>query len=301
MRFSALVLCISVATLFGQEPAPPVYFNHADIVVDPAIYDALAQANFLKDEFSGFREITVQRTSSNGYTFLGVFGRRTYLSIFKPIPAASPTDPLNMPKGQTNFNMWVDDRTKLPLVRDSLAKETHTKATVGTAKRLVNGQIINAFDVTRAAFPNQSGVRAATSVISMYADFFHQQHPELKPEQYALTRENDQSSRYNPERLLNDITSFTLTVNNAECEQLLQAFRAYGFTIRTDRERQIAAGPEITFVLLNTEPDSPRKLAIEMKVNRAKTGEPRYQFGAGSELVFKGETATWYFPAGWRP
>src|SRR5277367_4167712 len=115
MRFSAAVLCISVATLFGQESAPPIYFNHSDIVVDPALYDALAQSKFLKDEFSFFRETTVQRTSTNGYTFLGVSVRRTYLSIFKPIPSATPTDPLNMPQGQTNFNMWIDDRTKLPL------------------------------------------------------------------------------------------------------------------------------------------------------------------------------------------
>jgi hypothetical protein len=172
MRFS-VVLCLSLVTLFGQESAPPVYFNHSDIVVYPAIYDALAQSKFLKDEFSFFRETTVRRTSTNGYTFLGVNGKRTYLSIFKPIPAASPTDPLKMPQGQTNFNMWIDDRAKLSLVRDSPVKETHAEATVGTAKRLVNGQALNAFDVTRAVFPNQrADVRAATSVTSMYADFF---------------------------------------------------------------------------------------------------------------------------------
>jgi hypothetical protein len=131
--------------------------------------------------------------------------------------------------------------------------------------------------------------------------FFRQQHPGLKPEQDDLTRENDQASRYNPERLLKDITGFAITVNNAERDQLLQEFRAYGFTINTDRSRQIVTGPEIAFVLLNAEPDSPRKLATEMKLNRAKSGELRYQFGTGSELVFAGETATWYFPAGWRP
>src|ERR1700722_10892866 len=53
MRIAVTVFCASL-TLLGQGPAAsPVYFNHSDIVVDPTVYDALAQSKFLKEEFSG--------------------------------------------------------------------------------------------------------------------------------------------------------------------------------------------------------------------------------------------------------
>jgi len=135
----------------------------------------------------------------------------------------------------------------------------------------------------------------------MYPDFLRQRFPDIKPEEEGTTREKSSARRYVPDRLLNDITRFTLTVNKIEADQLLQEFRAYGCAIRADGQKQIATGPEIEFVLLNAEPGSPRKLAIEMKLNRAKTGDQSYRFGSGSELRFNGETATWYFPAGWRP
>ena len=71
----------------SPQPLPLVYFNHADVVLDPAVYDAIAQSQFLKEQFSYFSESTVRRDNGGGivsYTFVGISGRQTYLAIFKP-------------------------------------------------------------------------------------------------------------------------------------------------------------------------------------------------------------------------
>jgi hypothetical protein len=290
----------------AEAPIPPVYFNHADIVLDPAVYDAIAQSPFLKEQqFSVFGEHTIRRPRPSGdgtysYTSLGLSGEQTYLAFFKFGHAPHPVLG-EMPRGQVNFNMWTDDRLKLPMIRDSLARETHTDATLRQIKAFVDGQSANSFDTTRAGFPNNTEtVRTATSVISRYPEFIRQLYPDAQ--QPDTSRKTDQrlGKRYSPDRLLNDITRFTLTVNQAEAERLLQEFRAYGYTIRTNGARQIAAGPEFEFVFVPAESGAPRKLAIDMKLNRVKTGNQSYQF-ADSELRFSGSTATWYFPADWRP
>ena len=100
---------------------------------------------------------------------------------------------------------------------------------------------------------------------------------------------------------MNDVVRFTLTVNRTEADQLLQVFRGIGYAIRKDGDRQIAAGPEVEFALLSAEPGSQRRVAVDMKLNRTKAGDQDLRFGAGSEIRFKGDSATWYFPAGWRP
>jgi hypothetical protein len=49
------------------------------------------------------------------------------------------------------------------------------------------------------------------------------------------------------------------------------------------------------------DPGSQRRVAIDIKLNRAHADDQGYKFGAGSEIQLHGDTATWYFPAGWRP
>jgi hypothetical protein len=48
-----------VAAIFAQT-APPVYFNHATIFVPSEVYAAMLESGFLRNEFSFFRENTVQ-------------------------------------------------------------------------------------------------------------------------------------------------------------------------------------------------------------------------------------------------
>src|SRR5580692_2304232 len=67
-----------------------------------------------------------------------------------------------------------------------------------------------------------------------------------------ITREQQMQRRkaYMPDRLLHDVTGISVTVNKGELEGLLQIFRASGYAIRTEGEKQIASGPEVTFTLL---------------------------------------------------
>jgi len=292
---TAAMLAADAQGTASKEQLPPVYFNHSDIVLDPALYGEIAKSDFLKEEFSYFAEPTVYRSDTDSFTFLAVTGKRTYLAIFK-------LGITRLPENQINFNMWINERAKLPLIRDSLARKTHLDATLSTAQRRISGTMRDGFDVTRAVYPTQDGkdVRTGTSVISVYPGG-GSQCPGITAGQHGITREIDQFCRFRPERLLGDITRFTVTVSETEAERLQEQFEAYGYAIRRDGAKRIVNGPEIEFVLLISEPGLKRKLAIDMKLNRAKIGTQNYQFGGGSELSFKGDTATWYFPAGWRP
>jgi hypothetical protein len=307
LRRGALLLGpLALASVFADpqsadppRPLPPVYFNHADVSLDPVTYDAIAQSSFLKEEFSGFGERTVQRLvgeKSLKYTYVGIEGRQIYLAFFKADESESHV------RDGVNFTMSVDERTELPVVRDSLARETHTIPDIRKSTVQISGRNVAQYDTTQAPFPRApEDVRATVRILSMYEDYRRQIYPDLKPEEEGTTRDRDRVRRYVPGRLLNDVVRFTLTVNRTEADQLLQVFRGIGYAIRKDGDRQIAAGPEVEFALLSAEPGSQRRVAVDMKLNRTKAGDQDLRFGAGSEIRFKGDSATWYFPAGWRP
>ena len=101
---------------------------------------------FFNEEFGHVLETTGSRRPTDGLPSISVHGKRTLLALFKPAE--------RLPEHQISFNMWIDDRTKLPLIRDSLRNKTKVDATLVPQQRRVDGQFVNSFDITRAVFPS---------------------------------------------------------------------------------------------------------------------------------------------------
>jgi hypothetical protein len=270
---------LAVAAALLAQTLPPVYFNHVTIFLSPETYDAVLQSAFLRDDFSAFQERTVQR-DGGAWSYTGIFisGQHTYLELFKAgqFPHLGATVP-----GQIVFNMWIDNRTLLPLFRDRLATEG-SPLHIDTGRNAQNQPM---YDVVKSEGGPASdfgpGMRVDTEIKGYYPD--------------GITREKRLEKGYLPERCLHDVTSFTLTTNENERNRLVQQFRAYGYNIKADGANQVVSGPEVTFTLVPAKPNTPRTLAIDLSMNRATTGEQTYKFGDRGELRIQGNTGTWVF------
>jgi hypothetical protein len=304
------VLCfLAIAVMLGraQEPSsgpsatalPPVYFNHVTMYVEPEVYVAITSAAVLND-LAGVNESTTQRDGGKrSYTAFYIRGQKTYLELMK-----AANDPVRSigraPAGDLSFCMWIDDRLKLPLLRDGLSAHTHTDPKIRINKLFEDGRDIAWYDSVSATESSDSSTHARTYVMSLYPEYLRQRYPDLKPEEDGTTRDKRRDRPYVPDRLLHDVTRFTLTVSRREEDQLLKEFDSYGYTLRTDGDKRIVSGPEIEFVLIPSA-DGPRKLAITLELNKPKSGEQRYEFGNGAALEFSGRTAVLSSPSGWRP
>ena len=267
------------ATLLAQT-LPPVYFNHATIFIPPAAYDALRQSAFLRDQFSAFQERTVQRDGGTwSYTGIFISGQHTYLEFFKAGQNSHFGDTI---AGQIVFNMWVDDRKQLPLFKDRLAAETGANLLIETAR---NGQNAPMYDavVTKEGPASDfgPGMRVDSYIKGYYPD--------------GVTREKRLEKGFVADRQLRDITGFTLTVDDAERNRLIQQFRAYAYDVKADGATQVVSGPEVTFTLVLAKPNTPRMLTIDLSMNRATTAEQTSKFDDGGELRIRGNAGTWVF------
>ena len=271
----------AILTALSAETPPPVYFNHITIFLSPETYAAILQSPFLRDEFSAFHEHTVQR-DGGAWSYTGIFisGQHTYLELFKAgqFPHVGTTIP-----GQVVFNMWIDDRTLLPLFRDRLAAESGATLFIDTARNAQNAPMYDAV-VSPGGPASDFGpnLRVDTYIKGYYPD--------------GITREKRIGKGFFAERQLHDITGFMLTTNEAERNRLIQEFRAYSYNIGTaDGEKQIVSGPEIKFALVKTKPGAPRTLTIDLSMNNTGTTEQTYNFTDAAQLKIQGSTAQWVF------
>jgi uncharacterized protein DUF5829 len=280
------IVLAAAALKLGSQSIPPVFLNHVTIFVPASVYAQLLQASFLRNEFSGFQEQTLTaRSEARGtYNYTGIYlrGQHTYLELFESATVQRPGEPEARRAGNIGFNMSIDNRDRLPVLRDRVAAEMGMPLQIDTVR--IGGDVPSYDVVTQSPkFARQLAIAVTASLKAYYPD--------------GITREEQTQRRktYLPDRLLHDVTGITVTVNPAELEQLLQAFRAYGYTIRKEGEKQIASGPDIRFTLLPEKPHSTRMIALDLSLNREKTGTQKHSFDSDSELQFSGTSARWTF------
>jgi hypothetical protein len=276
----SLGLCAIPASLFA-EALPPVYFNHVTIFVTPAAYAALQRSAFLRNEFSGFEEHTVQRDGGKwSYTGIYIFGQHTYLEFFK----AGHDQPHfgTTIAGQVVLNMWIDDRSQLPRFKNQLAAEQSATLLIETARDAQNQPLYDT--IVSEGGPASDfgpGMRIDTHLKGYYPD--------------GITREKRLEGRFLAQRQLHDITAFTLTVNESERSRLIKQFRAYSYNIHADGAKQVVSGPGITFTLVAAKSHEPQTLTIDFSANRTTTAEETYKLDDGREIRIQGSGGRWAF------
>jgi hypothetical protein len=291
-------LIVAFAAPIPGEQLPPIYFNHLVMFMNEATMADVAASPFLNQDFSGFDKTTTQANGGKwGYSGIYLSGLATYLEF---LPAATPPYTIGKaPLGTVHFGMWIDERAQLPRVRATLLERGLSKPDVQVAKEFHNGHDINWFDALQATFPDDDSVRVKSWVMALYASYHKERFPDSKPEEDGTTREQDLARYYKASKLFRGISRIEVTVNKMEEDQLAQEFAAYGYTIRDVGDKKIVTGPEFELDMVSVPVGSPRRVAISMKLNRAKEGSQVLKIGTTSELQFDGDSAVWYFTTAW--
>jgi hypothetical protein len=283
----------------GQQPLPPIYLNHANIVVSPTLYEAINQSKFLNAEFSNGGEHTVTGAYSGRapYTNISVRGKKTYLEIKN----ADSLDEKGLKRNPILFIMSIDDRTQLAAVGQSFERE-HIDAPIETAMRTFNGHEVKWHDDTDSSSWSDNPDPAHTpwfSVAAIYPGYLKAAYPDLRPEEDGTTREKYNARKYKADLLMHDITGFDIDIGADQVAILMAQFRAMGYALKTKGSTTAASGPEVIFKFRVVEPAAPRSITVHFSLNRKKEGQKLYTF-EDSELQFHPDrTATWTFPGSW--
>jgi hypothetical protein len=283
------ILILFSRLLPGQAALPPIYFSHVTLWVDPETYQAVRESDFLRNQFSAFETRTTETEHSivPAYTGTYLYGKHTYIEFI--VSGSVPSQPTRV--GELSLGMWVDDIQSLPAITESLVAHTHAAVAGGTRTLSVKGREIRWFEDRYPLFPEENELTADAWVLGIYPNYLWERYGNLHPDQDGTTREKALQFSYKPERMLKDVTGFTLVLRPQEIERLIQEFEAFGYKIRSEAGKQIAQGPEIEFVLIPAAGKQPNTVAIEMALNQSQSGETNYSFGE-AHLHSHDKTAT---------
>jgi len=282
LKTSLFILCglaVLALSLGGQESIPPVFLGHIQIVLPSPVYAAIQRSPFLKNGFSAITEKTSNVTReglSSSYKGIYIRGRQTYLELYEDGKVGSAADKTLRLTGMMMFGMHIDDRKQLPSIVKRVAAETGRSFRIRTTLAAATGQPGWDAIIGEPFLPYNNIL-----VFAYYPD--------------GITRAEKLEATYLPNRLMREITGVTRTVTPEERDSLIHHFRAYGYKIDGQGDRQIATGPEFSFTLVPEKPNESKILILDLALNREKTGERKYQFTDDSDLVFEGKTAKWTF------
>jgi hypothetical protein len=284
-RWLGILISVGFAPVGSAATHPPIYFNHATIVVAPEVFKAIAEAPFLRNDFSAFDSETTQADDGKtSYSAVYLDGMHTYFEIMQ-------AGGINGPAGGFGFGMWLEDRKLLAAVRDALPQRGGKKPEIKKRTLHVEGGDIDWFDATSAP-----GDDTMTWVMAPYAEFLRARHPGIEARGVGTSREQALSWRFVPGRWLKDIARIEVTVTAAERKLLSEELEAYGYNLRTDGPRTVATGPEIEVAFVVQPPAAPRMLRLGCSLTRAPTQPLDYKFGSGASLHLDADgRAEWVF------
>jgi hypothetical protein len=296
---SRVLICTSEAQkeTAAQQKLPPIYLNHANLLVSSSLYKAIHELEFLKTQFSSGGETTVTGayTASNSYTNFIVRGKNTYLEL-KDSGSLSQKE---LRRNVILFVMSIDDRTQLPAVSESFERNG-IHAPIEIATRVINGREVKWHDNTDAEKWEDNADPSHTpwfDVAAGYPGYLKEVYPDLKPGEDGTTRENYNARKYRPDLLMQDITGFDIDIARDQLPILTAQFTAMGYAVNTSGKTTTASGPGITFQLRVVELGAHRVVDVHFLLNREKEGTQVYNFPGSSQLRFNGNaTATWTFP-----
>jgi hypothetical protein len=285
VRWLVALLFVGFAGVGSAGNHPPIYFNHATIVVAPDVYKAIAEAPFLRNDFSAF-DLDTTQADGGKISYSGVYldGLHTYFEIMQAGGA-------NGPAGGFSFGMWLNDRRLLAAVRDALPQRGGKKPEITKRTLHVGGRDIDWFDAVSAP-----GDDTMTWVMAPYADFLRDRHPGIEARGVGTAREQAQSWKFVPGRWLKDIARIEVTVTAAEGKLLSEELEAYGYKLHTDGLRTVATGPETEVTFVVQPPAAPRVLRFGCTLTRVPTRPLDYKFGSGASLHLGADgRAAWVF------
>ena len=286
-RGAALACAVAAA---GMARADPVTFNHAMIIVDPETYAALVADPFLGREFAQAETLnTAVDGGGTGWRGFYVHGRSTYLEFM----ATGESVVGKAAAGSSALGMWVDRQAALPAFLPPLERELGMKLLLRTRMRHVGGADIPWFLYTDYVDPKLSPDSSDTWLMSPFPDYLARSHPNDPPRGETISRASHEAYRYDPKRLLRDVTAIRLVASPAEVKRMAAELRAYGEAVSRHGQALQVRTPDCTITLVPARPGEGYSTIVTFALNPGV--HPKASRRIGRTLLTIGRrTARWH-------
>lgn len=264
--------------LQAQAPAVPVMLNHLYAVLDSATWADVAASPFLKAQFA----------ASKGSTPLTWFGKHTYLELFGPGTLEGGR------LGDVGVALGVEQAGGIT----AIARHFSTLGApfdTATERRGTPPQSEPYYHTWRPAGVDATSRHAMLWLMEYTLEASRAQAVMDSLQPGDRGRDRFLADRFDPARLLSDITGATLAIPVDDIARMVKALRRLQVDVIMEGEGAIVRMPSFTLRLIPAW-ERPGLRRLEFSLLREAPANPSLRFGGSSRLRFgPGRIAVWEF------
>jgi hypothetical protein len=272
--------------------APAVQLNHLYVHVDAAAQNAIAQSEFMRNEFSAMEVSTIAAGDDRTWTGIYLTGANTYIELFSPSRAPSSFEQV----GDSGIALSVESVGDIERVAKCLSSLGSARI-LSLFERRVNGVQIPWFrNLSLVEYPEGEAEPFCAWVMEVDQDFLKRSRDSLRSEEDGITRKQYNAAKFQTTRYMKDIEEVTLALNEFESVSFERQLVAIGFASETRDGVDTLIGPDITFRLIKPSPMARGVTQLKMSLLKEKLDPEILTFGQGVTLNFdSSRTATMSF------
>ncbi|MEO5798764.1 MAG: DUF5829 family protein [Gemmatimonadales bacterium] len=278
-RLLALLIALgSTHAAVAQTPATPVLLNHLSAVLDSATYADVAASPFLLAQFA----------ASRGKMPLTWFGKHTYLELFDP----HGLDGAQL--GDVGIALGVE-------TPGAIAAIAHRYTGLGapfdtaTERRGTPPQSEPFYHTFRPGGLDATSRRTMLWIMEYAVDAARTQARKDSLPDNDRGRDRFLADRYDPTRLLAEITGATMAIPVDDITRLVRTMERLNVEVIREGEGAIIRFPSFTLRLIPAW-ERPGLRRLEFSLSRDAEANPSLRFGGHSRLRFgPGRVAAWDF------
>jgi hypothetical protein len=257
-------------------------FNHAFAVVDAETTQAFASS----EELRAFGATESRTTTGTTGTWSGfyLYGRETFLEFFQPSR--------DYPEGKTGIGLQVERVGALDDLASRLAAAKYPLEVDEQSMKLPEGGMTPWFrDATPAEWPDT--VAVDVWVAENHRSFMAYRLAPRAAEPNDISRRTYLSTKYAPERLLENVIAVGIRAPEADRDRFAAAMAAFGWRTRREGESVIAESADTTLTV--TASREPAGLT-EVRMALTRDAPPRdLRLGRSTLTLGPGRAARWSF------
>lgn len=271
-------LLLLTPALAAQSPAAPVVLNHLYAVLDSATYADVSASPFLKAQFA----------ASKSRVPLTWFGKHTYLEFFEPHAIEGAR------LGDVGVALGVEQVGGIVAIARRF-KALGAPFDTATERRGTPPQSESYYHTWRPAGIDATSRRAMLWVMEYTLEASRAQAVIDSMQPSDLGRDRFLVDRFDPTRLLGDITGATLAIPVDDIARMVLALQRLKVDVILEGEGAIVRVPSFTLRLIPAW-ERPGLRRLEFALLREAPANPSLRFGASSRLRFgPGRVAAWDF------
>ncbi|MES2304546.1 MAG: DUF5829 family protein [Gemmatimonadota bacterium] len=272
-----LTLC-TTRTLAAQGPAAPVLLNHLSAVLDSATFADVAASPFLLAQFA----------ASRGKMPLVWFGKHTYLELFDPHGLETAQ------LGDVGIALGVETPGAIASIAQRFSG-LGAPFDTATERRGTPPQSEPFYHTFRPGGADATSRRATLWVMEYALDAARSQSRKDSLPDSDRGRDRFLADRFDPTRLLSDITGATMAIPVDDITRFVRAMERLNVEVIREGEGAIVRFPSFTLRLIPAW-ERPGLRRLEFSLVREAEANPSLRFGGHSRLRFgPGRVASWDF------